>query len=125
MGAFGLHWITVATLGGYVEFLIFIGFITGAVSALGPTTIPFISPNPETLGMRIGVIYAAAGLGTLIGNPIALATAGDATIGSDATRGDFLGAQLWMGICSLVGAAFFVIPAKHAKKNQEAMWSSS
>ena len=113
IGVLGLHWITVATLGGFVEFLIFTGFISGAVATLPSNVIPYICPKAETLGTRIGMIYAVAGLGVLIGNPIALATTGDTS-----TREGFLGAQLWMGICALIGAAFFVLPAKSAKQNR-------
>ena len=120
IGVLGLHWITVATLGGFVEFLIFVGFISGMVATLPAATIPYICPSPDTLGTRIGMIYASAGLGTLIGNPVALATVGNAT-----TRGDFLGAQLWMGMCALVGAALFIVPARSAKRNRKAMLEST
>ena len=119
LGILGLHWITVANLGGFVEFLIFVGFFTGMISSLAPITIPFISPNPETLGTRIGVLYAAAGVGALVGNPIALATNGDTS-----TRHGFLGAQLWMGICGIIGAALFIVPAWSAKKNRKAAMAS-
>ena len=120
VGLLGLHWVTIATLGGFVEFLIFIGFISGMVATLPAATIPYICPSADTLGTRIGMIYAAAGLGALIGNPVALATVGDSK-----TRGDFLGAQLWMGICALIGAAFFIIPARSAQKNRKALLGGS
>lgn len=116
IGILGLHWITVATLGGFIEFVIFVGFISGMVATLPAATIPYICPSPDTLGTRIGMIYASAGLGTLIGNPVALAASGDG-----ATRQDFLGAQLWMGVCALVGAALFIIPARSAKRNRKAI----
>lgn len=115
MGVLGLHWITIATHGGFIEFLIFIGFISGMVATLPPTVIPYICPKPETLGTRIGVIYASAGIGVLIGNPVALAITGDTS-----KREGFLGAQLWMGICSLIAAAFFVLPAKEGDRNWRA-----
>ena len=112
IGVLGLHWITVSTLGGFVELLIYTGFISGMVATLPATVMPYISPEPETLGTRIGMIYAAAGLGVLIGNPIALVLTGDTS-----NRSGFLGAQLWMGLCALVGAAFFVVAGNAAKKN--------
>ena len=115
VGVLGLHWITVATLGGFIEFLIFTGFMSGAVATLASTVIPFICPNSETLGTRIGIIYAVAGIGVLIGNPIALALTGDTS-----RREGFLGAQLWIGICALIGAAFYIIPVAHAKENRAA-----
>ena len=116
VGVLGLHWITVATVGGFVEFIIFVGFISGMVATLPATVIPYICPAPETLGTRIGMIYGAAGFGVLIGNPVALAATGDMS-----RRERFLGAQLWMGLCALVGAALFILPSKSAKKNRKAI----
>ena len=119
IGMLGLHWITVATLGGFVEFLIFNGFISGMVATLPASVIPYICPKPETLGTRIGMIYAAAGMGVLIGNPVALSITGNPR-----RREDFSGAQLWMGLCALFGAAFFVLPASSAKRNRRAIMGS-
>ncbi len=113
IGVLGLHWITIASIGGFVEFLIYTGFISGAVATLPSNVIPYLCPNPDTLGTRIGMIYAAAGFGTLIGNPVAFALTGDTS-----TRDGFLGAQLWMGVCALIGAAFFILPAMSAKRNR-------
>ena len=95
------------------------GFLSGAVPTLASNTIPYICPSDETLGTRIGMIYAAAGLGVLIGNPVALATFGDRATRQDATRHNFLGAQLWMGICALVAAALFVWPSRSARRNRK------
>lgn len=113
IGVLGLHWITITSIGGFVEFLIYTGFISGAVATLPANVLPYLCPNPETLGTRIGMAYAAAGFGTLIGNPVALALTGDTSTGDG-----FLGAQLWMGICALIGATFFILPAMSAKRNR-------
>ncbi|KAJ9606838.1 hypothetical protein H2200_008848 [Cladophialophora chaetospira] len=112
-GLLGLHWITVSTSGGLVEFLIFIGFISGMLASLGPIIVPYVCRNNEWLGTYLGVVYAAAGLGVLIGNPVALAT-----VGRGGRREDFLGAQLWMSLCAFVGAALFLIPRQEAKKTR-------
>lgn len=116
VGLLGLHWITIRSSGGFIEFLVVVGFISGAVASLPPVVIPFLNPDkPEQIGTRIGMAYAAAGIGVLVGNPIALATVPrDVSI---VGPGGFLGAQLFMGLCSLVGAAFFVLPAQVAGKN--------
>lgn len=96
------------------------GIFSGMLATLPATVIPYICPNPDTIGTRIGMLYGSAGVGALIGNPIALAATGDTS-----TRQGFLGAQLWMGICALVGAAFFVLPARTAKRNREALLENS
>lgn len=116
IGVLGLHWITIRSLGGFIEFVIVTGFVSGMVAMLPPLVIPFLNPeNPETLGTRIGMIYAAAGLGALVGSPIALETVPGNI--SSVRPHDFLGVQLFMGLCALVGAAFFVLPAKVAGAN--------
>ena len=119
IGILGLHWITINTFGGFVEFLIFVGFLTGAVPTLAANTIPYISPSDDTLGTRIGMIYAAAGLGVLIGNPVALAS-----VGEGASRHDFLGPQLWMGLCALIAAGLFVLPSRSAQRNRRDVFGS-
>lgn len=116
VGLLGLHWITIRSLGGFVEFLVVVGFLSGAVASLPPVVIPFLNPDkPEQIGTRIGIAYAAAGIGVLVGNPIALATVPRDVVG--AGPGGFLGAQLFMGLCSLTGAAFFVLPAQVVGRN--------
>lgn len=120
IGLLGLHWIIVSTVGGFVEFVIYIGVFTGMLATLPATVIPFICPDPATIGTRIGMLYGSAGVGVLIGNPIALATTGDTS-----TRHGFLGAQLWMGLCALIGAAFFVLPSRTAKRNRKALLEGS
>ena len=115
VGILGLHWITISSVGGLVEFVIFIGFASGGVATLPPVVISFLNPDKAaTLGTRIGIVYAAAGLGVLVGNPIALATVPR----SPATGSDgFLGAQLFMGLCALTGGAFFILPARVVRNN--------
>lgn len=116
VGLLGLHWITIRSLGGFIEFLVIVGFISGTVASLPPVVIPFLNPDkPEQIGTRIGMAYAAAGIGVLVGNPIALATVPRNV--SVAGPGGFRGAQLFMGLCSLTGAAFFVLPAQVAGTN--------
>lgn len=112
----GLTWPAIKNIHGFVAFLVFNGFASGAVATLPATVIPHICPSPTTLGTRIGMIYAAAGVGVLIGNPVALATTGH---GGD--RKQFLGAQLWMGFCALIGAAFYVLPGITTSKHRASL----
>jgi MFS family permease len=112
VGVLALSWISISTLGGWIEFEIFYGFISGMVATLPPLVVPYLCPNLAVIGTRLGMVYGCAGLGILIGNPVALAL-------SDIEHGDFLGAQLWMGILALVGAAttlVFTIPASKLRQ---------
>lgn len=111
-GILGLSWINVTTIGGWIEIQIFYGFVSGMIATLPAVIAPYICPNLAVLGTRMGMIYASAGVGILIGNPVALAL-------SSPERGHFLGAQLWMGILGLVGAGFFVITAIVATRRRK------
>ena len=115
-GIFGLSWITINTIGGFVEFQIFYGFVSGMMATLPAVVMPYVCPSLAVLGTRMGMIYAAAGVGVLIGNPVALA----ATNACEGRTG-FLGAQLWMGLCSLVGAMFFTVTAIAAYRQRKAV----
>jgi MFS family permease len=111
-GVLGLSWITISTMGGWIEFELFYGFFSGMIATLPPLVVPYLCPNLAVIGTRLGMIYGCAGLGILIGNPVALAL-------SDVEHGNFLGAQLWMGILALVGAVttlMFVIPASKLRQ---------
>lgn len=111
-GVLGLSWITVRSIGGWIEIQIFYGFFSGMVANLGAVVIPYLCPSLDVLGTWTGMIYASAGVGILVGNPIALAL-------SHVEAGDFLGAQLWMGLTALTGAVFFSITAIKAARRRE------
>ena len=106
-----LHWIANGMRGGFVEFLILEGFVSSMVATLLPVVIPYICPDPATFGTRIVMAYGITGIGVLVGNPIALLL-------TYTPEGHFLGAHLWMGICALVGVAFFTHPVRAAKRNR-------
>ena len=114
----GLSWISITSLSQFIPWLIFTGFFAGMVATLPPSVIPHVSPDERTLGTRIGMVWAAAGFGVLIGNPVALATVKRShNTNTDMAEKDFLGAQLWMGLCAAVGTAFYVLPAIAARRN--------
>ena len=108
-GILGLAWIAVHNLGGFVVFLIFYGFASGMMATLPAVVLPYICPSLAVIGTRLGMVYACAGVGALIGAPIATAAA--------SASGGYLGAQLWMGLCCFV-AAICYIPVGYAARRQ-------
>ncbi|ESZ97359.1 hypothetical protein SBOR_2243 [Sclerotinia borealis F-4128] len=67
--AFG--WIGVHSVGGLVVFAILYGFSTGCFVSIPPTVIVSLSPHLGVVGTRMGMTFAVAGLGLLIGTPVA------------------------------------------------------
>ena len=111
-GVLGLSWLTITSLGGFIEFQIFYGFTSGMLATLPAVVVPYLCPTMAVLGTRMGMIYASAGVGVLLGSPVAF-------VAADVPRGNFKGAQVWMGLCLLVGSGFFVVSARAAQKQRE------
>ena len=64
-------WLAVHNLGGLIVFCIFYGFFSGAVVSLPSTVIAKLVPEMRLVGTWMGMSFSFAGLGFLIGNPIA------------------------------------------------------
>ncbi|TKX26462.1 MFS transporter-like protein 16 [Elsinoe australis] len=94
----GFVWITVKQRANYNAFLVLYGFFSGGIASLPAAALPYICPSLEVFATRLGLVYFFAGIGVLIGTPIA--TAIDA---STADPDDYLGSQLWVGITMACG----------------------
>lgn len=64
-------WIAVHTQAGMVLFCVFYGFASGAIVSLPPPALVSLSPNTLSVGTRLGMAFAFAGFGMLIGTPVA------------------------------------------------------
>lgn len=111
-GVLGFCWISAHTLGRYVVFLIFNGFASGMIITLPPIVMPYVCPSLAVLGTRLGMLYASAGLGGLIGTPIAISAAN--------STGGILGAQVWVGSCATVAAMFSAVYGVSAWRQRQA-----
>ena len=67
--AFG--WMGIQSLGGIIIFAILYGFMTGGYVALPAPCITSITANLHEVGSRVGMCFLFAGIGMLIGSPIA------------------------------------------------------
>ncbi|GAM88728.1 hypothetical protein ANO11243_067620 [Dothideomycetidae sp. 11243] len=110
----GFSWISIQTRAAYYVFLVLWGFFSGGIATLPAVILPLLAPRPEVYATRLGVVYAAAGVGVLIGAPIANAT--------NNGRRSFLGPQLWIGITSLLGlvAAILAFGYYHLRRKPSA-----
>ncbi|KAI0314322.1 MFS general substrate transporter [Amylostereum chailletii] len=92
-----LCWIRIHNVAGLVVFAILYGFFSGTFVSLPPSTVVSLSPDLKSVGTRMGMSFAWAGVGLLIGNPIA---------GSilNLETGEFWRAQVFCGIVVLAGA---------------------
>lgn len=78
-------WIVIRNEAGTIVFAILYGFASGAIVSLPATILARLTSNLSILGTRMGMSFTFAGLGLLIGNPIAGALL------------DIAGAVFWKG----------------------------
>ncbi|KAK3196259.1 putative NRPS-like protein biosynthetic cluster [Lecanicillium sp. MT-2017a] len=109
-GVLGFCWIAVRSEAGVIVWMVFYGLVSGVIATLPAAVLPYICPNLAVLGTRLGMLYAVAGLGVLLSTPVALAIDRDA--------GGFLGAQLWVGACCIVGTMFYLVTCQEAWKRR-------
>lgn len=69
-------WIAIQSKAGLVIFCILYGFFPGTSVTLPSMTVVSLSPNVGVVGTRMGMNFAIAGLGLLVGNPLAGAILG-------------------------------------------------
>lgn len=103
-------WIAVHNVPGFTALLIIYGFLSGLLATLPAVVTPFVCPSMAVYGTRLGMVYAMAGVGSLIGVPVA--------VYAQAGSGKWLGPQLWAGFTLLAGAGFFVVTCVKARRRR-------
>ncbi|CAG8953951.1 hypothetical protein HYFRA_00010912 [Hymenoscyphus fraxineus] len=64
-------WIGIHDSVGLIMFCIFYGFLQGPFVSLPPTIVATLAPNLQSIGVRLGMMLAISGVGSLIGGPVA------------------------------------------------------
>ncbi|MCJ1423973.1 hypothetical protein MMC29_001860 [Sticta canariensis] len=70
-GVLGFAWIGIHNAGGIVAFAVLYGFFSGAFVALPAVVLTALTPDPSTLGTRMGMCSTVCSLGSLCGAPVA------------------------------------------------------
>ena len=109
-----LAWMGVSNLAGFIVFCVIFGMLSGIIITLTTVMVPVLSPKTlhGNVGTRLGMAYAACGMGILIGSPVAGAA-------SHTTVGDFRGAQIWGGATILLGSVLLLYPWLVVKRRKE------
>ena len=99
-------WIGIKSPAGSIVFCLLYGFFGGSFVSLPGVTIISLSPNLATIGIQLGMSFFIAGLGLLVGEPIAGAILRG--------QGGWIGLQVWCG--ALLGlSGIFSLAARIAK----------
>ncbi|KAM5447602.1 hypothetical protein MaudCBS49596_005861 [Microsporum audouinii] len=103
-----LSLIAIRNVQGILAFSILYGFFTGTFVSLPAPTVASLSPDVASLGGRMSMAFMAAGIGSLIGSPIA----GAILSTNGGKNWDIL--QVWSGVL-LVLSALSMLGARTAK----------
>ena len=98
LAALCFGWIGIKSTAGSIIFCILYGFFCGSFVSLPGVTIMSLSPNLATIGIQLGMSFFIAGLGLLVGEPIA----GAILRGS----GGWVGLQVWCGALLAISGIF-------------------
>ncbi|KAF4628518.1 hypothetical protein G7Y89_g9635 [Cudoniella acicularis] len=98
-------WISVRTTAGMVVWTIAWGFLSGVLvtAPAASTAHPTLSPSLDVIGARLGMSWAMASVGVLIGAPIAGALA-------DVARKEFVDAQAFAGAVMAAAVVLLIVP---------------
>jgi peptide chain release factor 1 len=94
-------WAGVSSLTGNYVWVAIFGMFGAGVQSLFPSTCASLTKDLSKNGTRIGMLFSIVSIAALTGPPLAgklIQVAG----------GSFLGAQIWAGVCMLLGVGFMV-----------------
>lgn len=106
-GVITVAWIAVHNEAGLILVSVFLGLTNGSIQAVVPATVPFLCPDLSKLGTNLGMTLFSAGLGMLIGSPVAGAILDHQTHSGASTV--YWGALLFAGITTLAGSLLIIV----------------
>ncbi|KAF1942161.1 MFS general substrate transporter [Clathrospora elynae] len=99
-----LCWIGVESEGGFVAFSVLWGFFSAALVTVPSAVFANITPDLSRLGTRLGMSWSVSSIASLIGAPIA-----GALLKRTDERTNFIGVQVWSGVCLMIGTCWLVV----------------
>ncbi|PQE30052.1 major facilitator superfamily transporter protein [Rutstroemia sp. NJR-2017a WRK4] len=103
-------WIAVHSIPRLYIWTVFYSIFVGGVQSLLPVATAAFCPDLQKLGSRMGIVFAAIGIGALIGSPIS-------GMLISKNGGSYLGAQVFSGSCLAIGA-LFTLAAREVKRRK-------
>jgi MFS family permease len=101
-GILVLLWLPVNEIGALMTIAILYGFFSGALVGLPPATVASMTPDLTTLGGRLGVVFVAMSISSLIGSPVTGAII-------QASNGSYDAARIWGGVTMVVGGLVLLL----------------
>ncbi|KAF3919863.1 hypothetical protein ABW21_db0200667 [Orbilia brochopaga] len=96
-----LCWLPIKTFAGMLVFVVLYGFFSGVFISLPPASVASITPDVTFFGVRMGMMFSIASVGSLTGTPISGALI-------HAQGGNLDTARVWSGCIMLFSAALII-----------------
>ena len=106
-------WIAVHATAPIIIWSVLWGLFSSVLVALPGATIPLLSPTMSVVGARTGMYWAVAGLGLLIGSPVA-----GKLIVSDSGSPVYWHLQVFAGCSMIMGTALLIYPMIYVAKQR-------
>ncbi|RDA90792.1 hypothetical protein CP533_3624 [Ophiocordyceps camponoti-saundersi (nom. inval.)] len=104
-------WIVVYTVAGTIVWSVFWGITSGILVTLPGAFIPLFCPSMDVIGTRVGMYWFSAGIGMLIGSPMA-----GAVHDSKPGRDDAWRLQIFAGLFMLGSNVLLLYPLFHLRR---------
>ena len=95
-------WAAVSNYNGLIGWCVVYGFFSAGFLGLFPASIACLTENPKKIGIRMGMVFGIVGFANLIGPPVCGALI-------QRMNGQYLGAQIFSGLCCFIGGIILVI----------------
>jgi MFS family permease len=95
----------------------FVGFFSAALVTVPSAAFANITPDLSRLGTRLGMSWSVSSIASLIGAPIA-----GALLKKTDGRTNFIGVQVWSGVCLMIGTCWLVVLWVVTVKTQKKGW---
>lgn len=102
-----LAWIGIKNVGGTIAFSIIFGTFSGTYTSIQPSCITALTTDLTKLGTRLGMTFFIMGFGIFAGPPVAGALI-------SAQHGDFSGAQIFTGVCTIIAGCLIAVARHYA-----------
>ncbi|KAF3924169.1 hypothetical protein AA313_de0209381 [Arthrobotrys entomopaga] len=106
-GVLILCWLPIYSFNGLIAFVVLYGFFSGVFISLPPASVASITPDVTYFGVRMGMMFSIASVGSLTGTPISGALI-------HAQGGSLDAARIWSGCIMLFSATLIGAARLHA-----------
>lgn len=105
-------WLGIDSIATFVVWIVLLGVFMAPLSVLVPAIMPLVCPDKSVVGARMGMAWASASLGILLGAPLSGKF-------NNLETGSFWKSQVLIATCMMVGAACMVYVRREIAKQKK------